>query len=107
MLASQHAQLQYACQHANCNRWFKNPSGLTQHEHAIHPRVPISPSPPQSRPAPLNPLPPRSPTPPQAADADIPSLDAEYLGPRDAVFWNYHPFMTGKFVGALELLLYI
>ncbi|KAH0838763.1 hypothetical protein J3R83DRAFT_7138 [Lanmaoa asiatica] len=100
-LTSQYAQLQYPCSHPGCNRWFKNQSGLTQHQHAKHPRVSVSPPPspsprPDSPPISLNVRPTRSPTPHVGEDADFLNVEAEYLGPHNAVFRNYHPFMTGR-----------
>ncbi|KAF8425804.1 hypothetical protein L210DRAFT_986535 [Boletus edulis BED1] len=79
--------------------------GLTQHQYAKHPRVYISPpsspltrsdSPPTSPKFPLS----RSPTPQHAEDVNLPHVEAEFLGPRNAVFRNYHPLMTGRPCGS-------
>lgn len=91
-VSQQHTLLQYPCLHAGCRRSFKNKSGLTQHQHAKHPRVSISPPRQPTR------SPTRSPTPapPDAEDNVFPHLETEYLGPGDAVYRNYHPSMTGQ-----------
>lgn len=104
---SQYSQLQYCCSHPGCNRWFKNQSGLTQHRHAKYPRVSISPpSSPRSRsespPASPNSLPTRSPTPQNAEEEDFPHIEAQYFGPHNGVYRNYHPFMTGQSNGLLQ-----
>ncbi|KAN0086206.1 hypothetical protein V8E55_007340 [Tylopilus felleus] len=77
---SLHVQLQYACLHPGCNRWFQNQSGLTQHRHARHPRISVSPP---STPRPT----------PQDEDMNFPQVEAEFLGPCNTVFRNYHPLM--------------
>ncbi|KAH0837812.1 hypothetical protein J3R83DRAFT_6013 [Lanmaoa asiatica] len=102
---TENAQLQYPCSIPGCNRWFKNQSGLTQHLHAKHPRVSLSPTP-----SPVPSSPPRCPSVPPLQFPDSPNVQpsqlpspevleqlyAEYLGPSNSIFRNYHPFLTGN-----------
>ncbi|KAH0834698.1 hypothetical protein J3R83DRAFT_10225 [Lanmaoa asiatica] len=107
---TENAQLQYPCSIPGCNRWFKNQSGLTQHLHAKHPRISLSPTP-----SPVPSSPPRCPSVPPLQFPDSPNVQpsqlpspevpeqlyAEYLGPSNSIFRNYHPFLTGQPCDAL------
>ncbi|KAG2109797.1 hypothetical protein BD769DRAFT_1630402 [Suillus cothurnatus] len=103
--------LRIPCTKPGCNRWFKNKSGLTQHTNTVHSVFTTSTAPlcpPQSN---------RSPSPLFYADINPEEYDganlneeycaatpgpvqppAEFFGPGDRLYQNYHPNLTASLI---------
>ena len=107
------AQPSYSC--SQCQRWFKNKSGLTQHIHAAHPIISHSRSPPpfeqdepggepaEDRESPQ--LGPHSPL----ARFSSPLLDVHnmFVGPDSKLYRNYHTLIDGKLVWFITFIVSI
>jgi hypothetical protein len=99
-----HNLLTYSC--PQCPRWFKNRSGLMQHLNSMHREV----SPPDN---PANHLhhdggeydteqpqvvPPTPSSPSRCSSTPSHDVNAEFIGPGEKVYRNYHPRLSGEYV---------
>ncbi|KIK77748.1 hypothetical protein PAXRUDRAFT_165831 [Paxillus rubicundulus Ve08.2h10] len=100
---------QYPCTKPHCNHWFRNKSGLTQHLNAVH-QVFSPPPPPSPEPVPGVGQPGH-----EVSSGDQhhfndplhngmhhssppPHVEAQFFGPGDKLYRNYHAKMNGTFI---------